>query len=168
MRVMRILLALSLLETVTPSTIAGATTLRLIPTDEIARAADRAVAGQVIATESRWDGRRIVTRVVLRAEDGSGDLAFELPGGTVDDVTMQVLGMPTFAPGERALVLLAERGGRLRLVGLADGKLPIVRHRGRDVVYLRRIAGGGKKPVALADAVHLLEDARRTRTTPRP
>jgi hypothetical protein len=166
MRAMRILLALSLLEVVTPRSIASATTLRLIPTEAIARVADRAVAGQVVATEASWQGRRIVTRVALRPDDGSGDLWFELPGGTVGDITMQVLGMPAFRPGERALVLLVQREGRLRLVGLADGKLPIVRHRGRDVVYLRRIENGGRKPVPVADAVQLLERARLGRVHP--
>ena len=43
---------------------------------------------------------------------------------------MRVFGAPDFAAGERALLLLAHRGGADRLVGLADGKLTIRRGAG--------------------------------------
>jgi hypothetical protein len=149
MRVMRTLLALSLLEVGQPMPDANATTLVLIKTESIARAADRVVHGAVIATESRWDRDRIVTRVRLRPASGEPDVWFEHPGGTVGDVTMKVLGMPEFRPGEHALVFLAARHGRLRLVGLSEGKLSIVARDGHDVVYVRLRDNGPLEPMAL-------------------
>ncbi len=156
---MRILIALGLLEAGIAASTAHATSLVLMKTESIARASDQVVDGRVIATEARWDGRRIVTRVRLRPTSRAPDLWFEHAGGTVDGVTMEVLGMPQFRPGERALVLLAHRAGRLRLVGLSEGKLAIVESGGRDVVYLRRQDDGPLAPVSLAEARALLSAA---------
>src|SRR5205085_1781808 len=129
MRVMRILLALGVLELGTPA-LADATTLVLKKTETLAAASDQVASGQVVAFESRWDRGRIVTRVRLRPDGGGPDVWFEHSGGTVAEVTMRVVGMPEFRLGERAVVLLARRSGRLRLVGLSEGKLAIVE---RDV-----------------------------------
>jgi hypothetical protein len=160
MRVMRTLLALSLLEVGQPTPEAHATTLVLVKTESIARAADRVVHGVVIATEARWQRGRIVTRVRMRPADGAPDLWFEHPGGTVEDVTMKVLGMPDFRPGERTVVLLKQRAGQLRLVGLSEGKLAVVSRAGRDVVYVRLRDNGPLEPVELDDALPRLATSR--------
>lgn len=149
---MRILIALSLLELGHPVSTAHATTLVLVKTESIARAADRVVHGRVLATESRWERGRIMTRVRLLPDDGSSALWFEHAGGSIEGVTMHVLGMPEFRPGERVLVLLARRADRLRLVGLSEGKLAVVERSGRDVVYLRLRDDGPLEPMALPDA----------------
>jgi hypothetical protein len=165
MRVMRVLLALGLLELGAPAT-TEATTLVLMKTEAIAAASDQLVAGRVIATEARWDRSRIVTRVRLRADSGGADVWFEHPGGTVDGLTMRVLGMPEFRLGERTMVLLARRLGRLRLVGLSEGKLAIVERGGREVVFLRLHDDGPLEPVALDDARALLAAVVATHVSP--
>lgn len=168
MRVMRVLLTLSLLELGIPASIASATTLVLVKTESIARAADRVAYGRVIATETRWDRGRIVTRVRLRPQTGGTDLWFELPGGTVDGVTMQVIGMPEFRLGERTLVILARRSGRLRLVGLSEGKLAIVERGGREVVYLRLRDDGPLEAMALKAVISHLSAAITDRGLSQP
>ena len=154
MRALRILIALHLLELAVHTATAEATTLVVMRTAAIARSADRAVVGRVIAIEARWIGHRIVTRVRLRPDGAGpcGELWFEHGGGTVDGVTMRVIGMPAFRPGERALVLLASRAGNLHLVGLAEGKLAVVERDGREVVYLRMRDGGPLEAVPVAEA----------------
>ena len=132
-----IMIALGVLNGLAPA-VSHATTFIDVSTETVARSSDRVVVGSVVAIETRWAGARIVTRVAMRPDAGAAVVWFEHPGGTVDDITMQVIGMPTFTPGERALVLLRWRRDRLRLVGLAQGKLAIVRAAGRDVVEVRR------------------------------
>lgn len=153
MHASRIVIAVSLLELLVHTATAEATTLVLMRTAVLARAADRAVLGRVIATEARWSGRRIVTRVQLRPEARDvQDLWFEHAGGTVDGLTMRVIGMPEFRPGDRAVVLLAERAGALHLVGLGEGKLDVAERDGQTVVHMRVRDGGPREPVPLTEA----------------
>lgn len=156
MRVMRIFVALSVLELSAVVPRAAATTFLHLPTERIARAADRIVVGLVVATEARWEGKRIATRVWMRPDGASAAVAFDVAGGTLDGVTMQVIGMPGFAPGERAVVMLARRGGGLRLVGLSDGKLPIAREDGDEVVRLRLRVDGPLEAVPVREALERL------------
>jgi hypothetical protein len=159
MRALRILLALHLLELPVHTSTADATTLLHMRTSAIASSADRVVLGRVIATVAHWTGHRIVTRVRLRPDGGDADVWFEHAGGTVDGLTMRVIGMPEFSPGERTLVLLAARGDGMHLVGLGDGKLPVVERDGQPVVYLRMRSDGPLEAVPVAQAHALLRRA---------
>lgn len=137
---------------------AHATTFIEVSTVELARRADRVEVGQVMATEARWSGARIITRVALRPDGAGAPLVwFEHAGGTVDGITMQVIGMPRFALGERVVVLLRQHRDRLHLIGLADGKLAIELVDGREHVRVR--TARAPRPIALmpvADAVRAL------------
>jgi len=93
--------------------------------------ADTVAVVDVASARAAWDARheRIVTTVeltVVESWKGSAAPAARLvvaqPGGTVGDVTMTVLGMPRFSPGERALVFLHGPADRAAVVGLAQGK----------------------------------------------
>jgi hypothetical protein len=163
MRALQILLALHLLELPVHTTTAEATTLVHMRTTAIASSADRVVLGRVIATQARWVGHRIVTRVQLRpdayAAGGEADMWFEHAGGTVDGLTMHVIGMPDFTPGEHALVLLAARSDGMHLLGLGEGKLPVVERDGQPVVYLRMRSDGPLEAVPVAQAHALLRRA---------
>jgi len=100
----------------TPAMVAGADTIAVVDVESV-RAA--------------WDARheRIVTTVeliVVESWKGAAAPAARVvvaqPGGTVDDITMTVFGMPRFSPGERALVFLHGPTERAGVVGLAQGK----------------------------------------------
>jgi hypothetical protein len=140
---------------------AHATTFIELPTVELARSAHQIAVGRVLATESRWVGSRIVTRVALRADDAAVPVVwFEHTGGSVDGITMEVIGMPRFAPGERVVVLLRRQRERLRLIGLGEGKLAIEVIDGRELVRLRAgRAAAIATAVPLADAVRTLTAA---------
>ena len=100
----------------TPAMVAGADTIAVV---------------DVASVRAAWDARheRIVTTVeliVVESWKGAAAPAARVvvaqPGGTVGDITMTVLGMPRFSPGERALVFLHGAPERASVVGLAQGK----------------------------------------------
>jgi hypothetical protein len=100
----------------TPAMVAGADTIAVV---------------DVASVRAAWDARheRIVTTVeliVVESWKGAAAPAARVvvaqPGGTVDDITMTVFGMPRFSPGERALVFLHGPTERAGVVGLAQGK----------------------------------------------
>ena len=166
MRALRILVALHLLELPVHTATAEATTLVHMRTAAIASSADRVVLGRVIATQARWAGHRIVTRVQLRPDSAAGgavggeaDIWFEHAGGTVDGLTMRVIGMPELVPGEHAIVLLAARSDGMHLLGLGEGKLSVVERDGQPVVYLRLRTDGPLEAVPVAQAHALLRRA---------
>lgn len=162
MQALRIFIALSLFEVIDDRSLAQATTIMVLRSETVASAADQVAYGTVVATESRWRDGRIVTRVRLRG-DHAADTWFEHPGGTVDGVSMQVVGMPSFRPGEEVVVLLAARGGRLRLIGLSEGKLAVVRRDGRGEVYLRLSDDGPLTALPVDDGVTRLRRAAARR-----
>jgi hypothetical protein len=138
---------------------AEATTLTLPSTATIARHASRVAAGTVTSTVAYRRGSRIWTQVTLASDDDGAPVVFDHAGGTVDGVTMVVLGMPRFEIGERVVVLLAKRADRLRLIGLGDGKLQVTSERGRARVRLRMATDAAADAVDLADALTYLRGA---------
>ena len=163
MHALRIFIALSLFDVIDDRSLVQATTIVLLRSETVASAADQVAFGTVVATESRWRDGRIVTRVRLRGADPAADTWFEHPGGTVDGVSMQVVGMPSFRPGEEVVVLLAARGGRLRLIGLSEGKLAVVRRDGRGELYLRLTDDGPLTALPVDDGVTRLRRAAARR-----
>lgn len=114
---------------------AGATTLVLVDTAELARKADLIVRGTVLRSESHWTGdhRRIVTDVevsVAEALKGSPakTVVIEQPGGEVGNLGQYVEGVARFALGEEVIVFLERRPGERYLVaGMAQGKFRVER-----------------------------------------
>jgi hypothetical protein len=109
-----------------------ATLVVLVPTEQLVTAADRVVLGRVEAVQSYWSASRIVTKVTVQIEQTlkgtvESRLVFEAMGGRVGDVSMRVAGAPTFAAGQRAIVLLRAQGGTNRAFGLSQGKLDVTR-----------------------------------------
>ena len=89
--------------------------------------ADQIVVGEVLSSASAWDGghRNIYSAIEIGVQESwkgvlpaSGKIRIRQLGGTVGQVEMTVLGMPRFAPGERALVFLRHE----QVVGMAQGK----------------------------------------------
>jgi hypothetical protein len=87
-----------------------------VPLDELSRQSLKICEGEVVALESSWDaGRsRIFTAVSVRVSDSytgaSNDpqtIRLLLLGGTVGDVTLAVLGQPSFEMGERVFLFLS-------------------------------------------------------------
>jgi type II secretory pathway pseudopilin PulG len=124
--------ALGLAALLVPSLAAGSL-IQALDLAELTARAERIVVAQVVSAKSEWDssGRNIHTRVEIAVEEawkGSVAVAQRLvivqPGGIVGDIEMRVHGMPSFAPGEKAVLFLAGQGSP-RVVGMSQGKRPV-------------------------------------------
>jgi hypothetical protein len=116
-----------------PSLAAGSL-IQAMDLADLTAQADRIVVAQVVSTKSEWDssGLNIHTRIELKVEeawkgsvDSGGTLVIVQPGGNVGDIEMRVHGMPSFAPGEKAVLFLAGQAAH-RVVGMSQGKRPVL------------------------------------------
>lgn len=131
----------------------AATSTVVIPPsfDELVTRAQSIFVGEVINRRSIWEsganGRVIITQVTLKVDDvwkGSvGPITrLEFLGGTVDDVTFEVSGIPTFTIGQRdVLFVSAEARAISPLVGFMYGRLRIERDATSGVDRVRTFDG---------------------------
>lgn len=84
-----------------------------VPVEELTRMSGTVLEGTVTSVASEWNGDRtqIYTTVDLRTEAihkgaAARTVRLVLLGGTVGDITLAVLGRPTFEPGERVFLFL--------------------------------------------------------------
>jgi len=124
--------ALGLAALLVPSLAAGSL-VQALDLAELTARAERIVVAQVVSAKSEWDssGRNIHTRIEIAVEEswkGPAAVAERLvivqPGGSVGDIEMRVHGMPSFAPGEKAVLFLAGQRAP-RVVGMSQGKRPV-------------------------------------------
>jgi hypothetical protein len=97
---------------------------------EMTAKAEQIVVADVATAESQWDKdhRTIFTTVELRVQEswkgdppGDGKIVLRQPGGSVGEIEVTVVGMPTFSPGERALLFLHKAS----VLGMGQGKRPL-------------------------------------------
>src|SRR5207248_942365 len=96
--------------------------------------------GRVTTSLSQWSGsgaqRSIVTDVTFAVESTiKGDAlplrVLRFLGGTVDNQTLLIPGVPRFATGDRAVLFLTDQTQTISpLVGVMHGRFPV--HRGPD------------------------------------
>jgi len=110
---------------------AHASLIMALDTPTLVERANTIAVVDVASVRAAWDARheRIITTIEMTVvESWKGPVApaahvvVTQPGGTVDDISMTVFGMPRFTPGERALVFLRGPLDRAGVVGLAQGK----------------------------------------------
>ncbi len=139
--------------------------------DALVARAESIFKGTVVAQESLWTGegpgRRIVTRVtfqVLETLKGTAASAqtLEFLGGTVDDRTLLVPGIPTFALGDTAVLFVVGNGEQFcPLVGAHQGHFRVRRdaatarehifsHDGRPVADTARLGQGDAAGLSVA------------------
>jgi len=135
--------------------------------DQLTRRASVVVEGQVTAVNSAWNAAatQIHTTVTLRV--GSyykGDLRrnvlqIRMLGGTVGNMTMAVLGQPTFALNEQVTLFLKpnfeERD--VPFVGASEGKFRVA----RDPVTGQDFLANGHLRVSKVNAVETIERIMR-------
>jgi hypothetical protein len=114
--------------------LAAASLVQSLDLAELTAQADRIVVAQVVSASSEWDssGRNIHTRIEITVEEAwkgsvaaDGRIVIVQPGGSVGDIEMLVHGMPSFAPGEKAVLFLAGPAGAPRVLGMSQGKRPV-------------------------------------------
>lgn len=136
---------------------AGASVVTALDLAALVQEADQVLVVTALSERSRRDerGGLIVTDVQLRVEEAlkgeahSGDtvVATRL-GGVLDKVALQVPGEASFTLGERAVVFLRRHRSELRVVGMAQGLLPL-RGEGKQTMVMP--SGGDAALVARDD-----------------
>lgn len=107
-----------------------------VSVDQLTRNASVIFEGEVTAVRGEWNANRtrIYTTVSIRVDAyHKGDLGREVvdlrcAGGTVGDITMAIVGQPSFEPDERVFVFLRPNFEQrdVPVVGDAAGKLRMV------------------------------------------
>ncbi|MBI5480113.1 MAG: hypothetical protein HY906_14700 [Deltaproteobacteria bacterium] len=141
---------------------------------ELTAAADLVLRGRVVGEVSRWDSsrRRIYTEVTVAVDEvykGDARVGHSLVvtrlGGSVGGVGLRVAGEVSLAAGEESILFLrrheARRGARLTVVGMAQGKLAVLRDR-RGARVLPAAGGAGLRLVTPTGSGRL----RRVATPP--
>jgi hypothetical protein len=141
---MRRLLPLALIGTLAMAGAAESTTVIPPSFDALVAGAGTIFVGEAIGTRAIWvstpQGRAIRTQVTFKVEDvwkgGVGAVTqLEFLGGTIGETTMEVIGMPTFAIGQRSVLFVASSRQVSPLVGFMHGRMRIERdHAGVDRV----------------------------------
>lgn len=133
---MRRLLSLSLICTLVFAGVASSTTVIPPSFDAMVSGANTIFVGEVVNTQAIWistpRGRAIKTLVDFRVEDvwkgSSGAVTrLEFLGGTIGEATMEVVGMPTFTLGQRAVLFVSPQRTVSPLVGFMHGRLRVER-----------------------------------------
>jgi hypothetical protein len=118
---------------------------------ELVYRSDRVVLARVVSVRSAWDAahEHIDTRVEIQVDETwkggaapSGRIVVTTPGGTADGITMRVIGAPRFSEGERAVLFLKGTPGASTVVGMAQGKRPILPDPSTGVLMAHGGAGG--------------------------
>ncbi len=132
---------------------------------ELVAKADLIFTGKVLSHQSRWVNQDIVTDIsfeVFEVHKGraKSPLTLRFMGGTVGDVTLEVIDMPQFKVGETAILFVrAQASASCPIVGIYHGKLSLqkdgasgperlVRHNGSILTDLAEI--GSESPARAA------------------
>jgi hypothetical protein len=188
---LRRVVLLGLLCVFLPPGVASSTVVSAPSFDDLVTRAQSIFVAQVIDRRAVWEttaqGRSIITQVTFKVDDvwkGSvGPVTrLEFLGGTIDDVTLEVSGVPAFSVGQRDVLFVAPDIKTISpLVGMMYGRLRIERDsmsgvdrvRGFDGRSLNSLADIGRPritsfaPVApmrlaeIADAVRARVRSRR-------
>jgi hypothetical protein len=123
---------------------AGATTMMALDLPALTERAEMVVAGRVLETRSAWtpehdaiytDVTLLVDRALAGPVRAGEQIVVRREGGSVDGVGMKVYGAPSFTRDEEVVVFLERRGAARYVVGMAQGKLALV----RDAAGVRRL-----------------------------
>jgi hypothetical protein len=137
---------------------ARAATIQPQAIDRLTRCAGVVVEGRVTAVHGDWNSAhtQIYTTVTLDVTDTykgdlpSGPMQFRYLGGTVGDMTMELVGEPSFAPEEHVFLFLHPQYNEviLPVVGFNEGKFRVDVD-ARGVEHLVGVSGSIAKPEAV-------------------
>jgi hypothetical protein len=124
-----------------------ATTLRPATLQDLISSADHIFIGQVVATESRWAGKKILTSntiAVSRIVKGAPGQSFTLTtlGGRVGAIAQTVPSSPRLQEGQEVLIFAGRAGGHNLVVYMNQGLFDVVTEDGRKYVLAGARAPG--------------------------
>jgi hypothetical protein len=116
-------------------TSAEATLMKYLEIEDLARLSSEVIRGQVVSTKIYWDDKHqhILTGVRVQVNDcykgkaqRGATVTLTQLGGTLDGITMDYSGRPTFRVGENVVVFARpNQYNDLLVVGLKQGKLAV-------------------------------------------
>jgi hypothetical protein len=153
-----------------------ATSVRAPDFNQLIRGADLIFTGRALRQRSEWrriDGQRsivtLVTFEVLNVHKGQAGATVQLQflGGKIGDAALRVDGMPSFHPGERAVLFVDQNGANASpLVGFYHGKFNVLTDDSiaqHDGAPLSDVAEIGRTRVRLAHPRAMTHEAFATR-----
>jgi len=151
---------------------ARATVVLALDLSELVWRSERVVFARVVSAKAAWDNahERIETRVELQVDETwkgeaspNGRVVVVQPGGTVDGISMRIVGGERFNVGEQAVVFLSGPSSSCAVVGMAQGKRTV--RRDESGVLTAEGGAGGATTVA-PDAKGRLMQAAPDRARP--
>jgi len=121
-----------------------------LPLKELVLRADLAVLGTCEETSSSWgpEGKKIFTYTniaverCLKGNECADRLTVRQLGGRVDDITMTVVGSPTFHRGERVILFLRRSSdSHYLMLGLSQGKFRVTLNPSTGKSYVQNSRG---------------------------
>jgi hypothetical protein len=148
-----------------------ATTVLRLDLDGLVRTSTTIVVGTVESSESYWtaDGKLILTRNTIRVQQTlkgavSSRVVVTTVGGTLDDITLHVSGMATFAENEQTVVFVEDTPVFRTVLGLGQGKFSVKDGVvSNDLSNLEFVGGGVATPTVMPIELFLDEIRRRVR-----
>ncbi len=134
---------------------ARASTVEAPTLQQMVDRAERIFVGQVIGTRSYRTGDSIHTDVTFRTSDvlkgaESAIVTLTFLGGTVDDVTLEVSGMPRFTVGEEQVIFSVDAARQVSpIIGMWHGRVRV----SRDISGTARVLRNDGTPFEDATAV---------------
>jgi hypothetical protein len=148
---------------------AQATTAINLSLAELSDSANVVVIGEVVQSQSYWDGGVILTDSTLSVIDClkgacGQDVVVTTIGGEVGSIAQAVIGESSYRPGEQVMAFLrTQPDGRLQTVGMAQGLFHIQEVGGMyvaraDLSGLVLVDGPGQPATEGLDGVYRLAD----------
>jgi hypothetical protein len=141
------LLALVVLVAAAP---AHATMMVPLDVEALTQRAEQVVVGTVESSTSHWTAGKgaIYTEVAIRVDHsmkGEADkgslVTVRHEGGSVDGIGMRVFGAAHFTVGEEVVVFIETRAANHYIVGMAQGKMQVVRSASGKKIITRDLGG---------------------------
>jgi hypothetical protein len=128
----------------------GASTFLAMDQEDLVKASDAVVVGQVVDVRSFWneEATAIVTEAHVVVDnvvvgDAPGVVVVRTFGGQVGSIRIEAHGFPTFELGQRALLFLENDGEVARVTGYQQGQYRIVTRKSDGVdVAVPALEGG--------------------------
>jgi hypothetical protein len=147
--------AVAALALVTAGAPAVASMVLAMELPELTARAERIVVADVTTVHSAWDKRheRILSTIEIQVAEvwkgqvpAGGRLTIVQPGGSADGIEMRVHGLPSFVPGERAVLFLRGAAAQpIGVVGMGQGKRGLT----FEPVNKRWMVDGGDRSAAV-------------------
>lgn len=111
--------------------LAAAREVKPMPISELTAGADTIVLGLVESAKAAWKDGKIVTDVTIAPKETwkgmpKDHLVIEIPGGTVDGITMECGEAPRFTVGETAICFLRCSDAGICMFGWFRGKFTVL------------------------------------------